>query len=284
MGLGVAAGSGHSAAARRRCLKGSTTVVGNTRGVPMKKLRRSVLAIASLGALGLVLAGPGTATAGSHGSSGGSNGSSGGSHGGGFLRGHHGGGSSGGSNGSSGGGFLSKHHGGGSSGGSNGSSGGGSSTSTTAAAPAAARTAAAGVGSSASTTAAAQQRRLERQRRRLVLTFLRCRSWAPDMPVAGEEAGWSRPRPAPPVIRPAASPRPPGDLAVSVHAEPAPIADRPAPPLGRPGRSPWRWALNCWLVFHLAAIIIAPASVEPSSELIPLGMGPRASLSASSST
>jgi hypothetical protein len=29
-----------------------------------------------------------------------------------------------------------------------------------------------------------------------------------------------------------------------------------------------RWAVNCWLVFHLAAIIIAPASVAPSSELI----------------
>jgi hypothetical protein len=28
-----------------------------------------------------------------------------------------------------------------------------------------------------------------------------------------------------------------------------------------------RWALNTWLVFHLAAIIIAPASVSPSSEL-----------------
>ena len=54
---------------------------------------------------------------------------------------------------------------------------------------------------------------------------------------------------------------------MSVHAETAPIADRSAPPVGRPGRSPWRWALNCWLVFHLAAIIIAPASVEPSSDL-----------------
>ncbi len=29
-----------------------------------------------------------------------------------------------------------------------------------------------------------------------------------------------------------------------------------------------RWAVNCWLVFHLAAIIIAPASVAPTSELI----------------
>jgi hypothetical protein len=29
-----------------------------------------------------------------------------------------------------------------------------------------------------------------------------------------------------------------------------------------------RWAVNCWLVFHLSAIIIAPASVAPSSDLI----------------
>jgi hypothetical protein len=29
-----------------------------------------------------------------------------------------------------------------------------------------------------------------------------------------------------------------------------------------------RWAVNCWLVFHVAAIIIAPASVAPTSELI----------------
>lgn len=29
-----------------------------------------------------------------------------------------------------------------------------------------------------------------------------------------------------------------------------------------------RWAVNCWLVFHLSAIIIAPASVAPTSDLI----------------
>jgi hypothetical protein len=29
-----------------------------------------------------------------------------------------------------------------------------------------------------------------------------------------------------------------------------------------------RWVVNCWLVFHLTAIVIAPASVAPSSELI----------------
>jgi hypothetical protein len=29
-----------------------------------------------------------------------------------------------------------------------------------------------------------------------------------------------------------------------------------------------RWAVNIWIVFHISAIIIAPASVAPSSELI----------------
>jgi hypothetical protein len=29
-----------------------------------------------------------------------------------------------------------------------------------------------------------------------------------------------------------------------------------------------RWAVNCWLVFHVSAIIIAPAAVPPASELI----------------
>ena len=40
----------------------------------------------------------------------------------------------------------------------------------------------------------------------------------------------------------------------------------PAPPAAR-GR-PLRWAVNLWLVFHLAAIIVAPASVGPSSDLV----------------
>ena len=29
-----------------------------------------------------------------------------------------------------------------------------------------------------------------------------------------------------------------------------------------------RWAVNLWLVFHILAIIIAPASVDPSSDLV----------------
>jgi len=32
-----------------------------------------------------------------------------------------------------------------------------------------------------------------------------------------------------------------------------------------------RWAVNLWLVFHLSAIIIAPASVGPSSDLVRSG-------------
>jgi len=34
-----------------------------------------------------------------------------------------------------------------------------------------------------------------------------------------------------------------------------------------------RWAVNVWLVFHISAIIIAPASVVPSSDLIQSGWG-----------
>src|SRR3954452_490301 len=56
-GQWVAAGDGRSATTRQGRLRRSTRAVGNTRGVPMKKLRRSVLAVASLGALGLVLLG-----------------------------------------------------------------------------------------------------------------------------------------------------------------------------------------------------------------------------------
>ena len=40
-----------------------------------------------------------------------------------------------------------------------------------------------------------------------------------------------------------------------------------APTCG-PGGKSLRWALNTWLVFHVAAIIVAPAAVSPSSELM----------------
>jgi hypothetical protein len=36
----------------------------------------------------------------------------------------------------------------------------------------------------------------------------------------------------------------------------------------RIGRRLLRWALNLWLVFHVTAIIVAPASVSPSSDLV----------------
>ena len=42
----------------------------------------------------------------------------------------------------------------------------------------------------------------------------------------------------------------------------------PDPAPRRPGARLLRWAVSVWLVFHLAAIIIAPASVGPSSELV----------------
>jgi hypothetical protein len=43
-------------------------------------------------------------------------------------------------------------------------------------------------------------------------------------------------------------------------------ADSGAPPPSR--RRFWRRAVSCWLVIHLAAMIIAPAAVAPSSDLI----------------
>src|SRR5207249_6274680 len=36
----------------------------------------------------------------------------------------------------------------------------------------------------------------------------------------------------------------------------------------RAGPKPLWWAINLWLVFHLSAIIIAPASVSPASDLV----------------
>jgi hypothetical protein len=44
-----------------------------------------------------------------------------------------------------------------------------------------------------------------------------------------------------------------------------------APPLDVPPRRPrpgrWRWIINVWLVLHLTAVVVAPASVSPSSDL-----------------
>ena len=50
-------------------------------------------------------------------------------------------------------------------------------------------------------------------------------------------------------------------------SNPAPATVAPVAPLRRARRDASRWAVNAWLVFHLAAIVIAPASVGPSSEL-----------------
>ncbi len=59
-----------------------------------------------------------------------------------------------------------------------------------------------------------------------------------------------------------------GDPDVSSRSN-APLGQTETPTAHRGTRMKvLRWAVNCWLVFHLAAIIIAPASVAPSSELI----------------
>ncbi len=48
----------------------------------------------------------------------------------------------------------------------------------------------------------------------------------------------------------------------------SPLAvSRLAPPRQRNRRRHWRWVVNVWLVFHLVAIISAPAALPPSSEL-----------------
>jgi hypothetical protein len=59
-----------------------------------------------------------------------------------------------------------------------------------------------------------------------------------------------------------------GDHVVS-HDEDLPLpTPEPGPHLPRPGRRSLRWAVNLWLFFHLAAIVIAPAAVGPSSDLV----------------
>src|SRR5262249_34613560 len=51
--------------------------------------------------------------------------------------------------------------------------------------------------------------------------------------------------------------------------------DRNAPEMSEPAAAPGRtrgrllrWAVSLWLVFHLSALIIAPASVSPSSDFV----------------
>lgn len=54
-------------------------------------------------------------------------------------------------------------------------------------------------------------------------------------------------------------------MSLSANHCPAPTIG-PAPRRAEKKRA--RWAVNLWLAFHLSAVIIAPASVQPSSELI----------------
>jgi hypothetical protein len=54
------------------------------------------------------------------------------------------------------------------------------------------------------------------------------------------------------------------NVRVNLDLAPTGHAARPR----RLGRRLARWAVNLWLVFHVAAIIIAPASVRPSSDLV----------------
>jgi hypothetical protein len=58
-----------------------------------------------------------------------------------------------------------------------------------------------------------------------------------------------------------------GDHVVNPDAHSQLALPRLASPRHRTGRRWWRWVVNLWLVFHLAAIIIAPAAMDPSSEL-----------------
>jgi hypothetical protein len=55
---------------------------------------------------------------------------------------------------------------------------------------------------------------------------------------------------------------------VSIRENSDAATAEPVGPRDRPGRRWPRWAVNAWLVFHLAAIIIAPAAVSPSSDFI----------------
>ena len=59
-----------------------------------------------------------------------------------------------------------------------------------------------------------------------------------------------------------------GDPDVRLRTNPVPETSQPAVASRRIRHRLLRWAVSLWLVFHLAAIIIAPASVSPSSELV----------------
>jgi hypothetical protein len=60
---------------------------------------------------------------------------------------------------------------------------------------------------------------------------------------------------------------------VSIGVNPDRVSPEPALPGPGSGRSSVRRAVSFWLIFHLAAIIIAPASVGPSSGLVRAAWG-----------
>src|SRR5271157_3654953 len=59
-----------------------------------------------------------------------------------------------------------------------------------------------------------------------------------------------------------------GDVDVSVQSNGASVTSAPTAFRRRMGLRLMQWAVNLWLVFHISAIIIAPASVAPSSDLV----------------
>jgi len=58
-----------------------------------------------------------------------------------------------------------------------------------------------------------------------------------------------------------------GDHVVNLDTHSPLAVSRLAPPRQCNSRRQWRWVINIWLVFHLMAIISAPAALDPSSEL-----------------
>jgi hypothetical protein len=64
-----------------------------------------------------------------------------------------------------------------------------------------------------------------------------------------------------------------GDSGMNPRTDQRPASSEPTPSLA-PATGWHRWlrvAVNCWLVFHVAAIVIAPAAVSPSSDIIQAG-------------
>jgi hypothetical protein len=64
-----------------------------------------------------------------------------------------------------------------------------------------------------------------------------------------------------------------GGLGVSSRAKQEALTVETAPTIRGSRHRLLRWAVNAWLVYHLAAVVIAPASVSPSSGLIQSAWG-----------